>query len=52
MPDNAAKKPEPTLTRARFISITNGDDKDHDTGVFVYVFTKDGRTRLAQIEKC
>lgn len=42
--------PGPTLTGARFTSVTDGDNKDHDTGLYVYVFTKDERTRLAQIE--
>jgi hypothetical protein len=42
------EKPQPILKLARFTSITEKDNKDRD--VFVYVFTKDGKTRLAQVE--
>ena len=41
---------EPTLQRAEFFSHTNDDNKDHDTGVYVYVKTKDGKSELAKVE--
>jgi hypothetical protein len=37
------------LTRAEFSSKTAGDDKDHDTGVWVKVVAADGKTKLAEI---
>lgn len=37
------------LTRAEFFSKTAGDDKDHDTGVWVKVVAADGKTKLADI---
>ena len=40
----------PTLNRARFTSSTGDDNKDKDTGVYVYVYTSNGATKLAQIE--
>ncbi len=40
----------PKLIRATFNSTTDDENKDKDTGVYVYVFTQDGATKLAQIE--
>jgi hypothetical protein len=40
---------EPTLTSAVLKTITDGDDRDHDTGVFVQVTEPDGHTTIAQI---
>jgi hypothetical protein len=37
------------LTGAEFYSQTKGDDKDHDTGVWVKVVTSDEKTKLAHI---
>jgi hypothetical protein len=41
--------PEPTLVRAELSTHTNGDDKDHDTGIYVTVTSRDGANLLAQI---
>jgi hypothetical protein len=38
------------LVRAEFYSKTGGDNKDHDTGVYVSVLTSDGNTVLAEIK--
>lgn len=40
---------EPTLVRAELITHTNGDNKDHDTGIYATLTTKDGASLLAQI---
>jgi len=40
---------EPTLVRAELITHTDGDNKDHDTGIFATVTSQDGRRLLAQI---
>lgn len=51
-PANAAASPAaaPTLNRAELFTQTNDDNKDHDTGVYVDVFTSNGATKLANIE--
>ena len=38
------------ISSVRFTSNTGGDDKDHDTGVFVRVFKRDGVTLIAAID--
>lgn len=45
-----AKAEDPKIDRVEFFSHTNDDNKDHDTGVYVYVHSKDGKTELAKIE--
>ena len=41
---------EPTLERAELFTLTgDGDNKDHDTGIYVSVKTADGSTELASI---
>jgi hypothetical protein len=37
------------LTAAEFYSQTKGDDKDHDTGVWVKVVTSDEKTEIAHV---
>lgn len=38
------------ITSVRFTSNTGGDDKDHDTGVFVRVLTANQQTLIASID--
>lgn len=47
----AAPTPAPTLVSAELRTKTavHGDNKDHDTGVFVLVTAKDGKTALASV---
>jgi hypothetical protein len=45
---NQSKRP--TLVRAELFTLTgDGDNKDHDTGIFVSVKTADGKMQLASI---
>lgn len=44
-----AEDNEPTLLKAEFVSHTI-NDKDSDTGVYVYIDSNDGKTHFAQIE--
>jgi len=38
------------ITSVRFTSQTGGDDKDHDTGVFIRILTADQKTLIASID--
>jgi hypothetical protein len=38
------------ITSVRFTSQTGSDDKDHDTGVFVRVFTQNQQTLIASVD--
>jgi len=42
------KTDEPTLVKATLFTHTNDDDKDHDTGVFIEVYTADGKSLIGK----
>jgi hypothetical protein len=44
-----AQPQPPTLTKATLRTHTDGDDRDHDTAIFVYATEADGKTVLAQL---
>jgi hypothetical protein len=43
----AVRADDPVLTKVIFFSHTNDDNKDHDTGVYVKVWTSDVKTVIA-----
>ncbi|MDB6066951.1 MAG: hypothetical protein JWR26_3159 [Pedosphaera sp.] len=43
-------EPKILLRGAEFHSHTNGETKDKETGVYVYVTSRDGKTKLAEAE--
>jgi len=47
LPQGAVAQP---LASATFLTHTGGDDKDHDTGIYIDVYTADRRILLAHIE--
>jgi hypothetical protein len=46
----ASSGDDPVVTKVTFSSHTNDDNKDHDTGVYVKVHTKDGQTLIAHAD--
>ena len=47
---HAAAGSDPVITKAVFRSHTLDEDKDHDTGVYVKVFTTDGSSQIAHAD--
>jgi hypothetical protein len=45
-----AQDKDPVLTKAAFSSHTLDEDKDHDTGIYVKVRTKNGKTLIAHVD--